>query len=176
MWRKFHSLPCRSVAPNSCMGGCRDISWIATKTKLSARKVQIKKDVNYESINMLKIRKYLEQNFKPTNGGRQSSACLLRTENPPWVLVSEAVSVLQNEWTVHLWGSGSGGSGLVTSLCWSKRNNKSRQAYNRRRRNKIPCIRSNYILIVNADTWVKNCKKLLSPGLYCKKKDGRAYI
>jgi hypothetical protein len=53
-----------------------------------------------------------------TKGGRQSSACLRRTEKPPWVLVSEAVSVLQNEWTVHLSGSGSGGSGLVTSLCW----------------------------------------------------------
>lgn len=52
-----------------------------------------------------------------TSGGRQSSACLRRTENPPWVLVSEAVSVLQNEWTVHLSGSGSGGSGLVISPC-----------------------------------------------------------
>lgn len=52
-----------------------------------------------------------------TSGGRQSSACLRRTEKPPWVLVSEAVSVLQNEWTVHLGGSGRGSSGLVTSLC-----------------------------------------------------------
>lgn len=40
-----------------------------------------------------------------TKGGRQSSACLRRTENPPCVLVSEAVSVLQNECTVHFSGS-----------------------------------------------------------------------
>lgn len=59
----------------------------------------------------------LIRTLKLTSGGRQSSACLRRTENPPWVLVSEAVSVLQNEWTVHLGGSGGGGSGLVTSLC-----------------------------------------------------------
>lgn len=52
-----------------------------------------------------------------TNGGKQSSACLLNTENPPWVLVSEAVRVLQNEWIVHFSGSGRGGSGLVTALC-----------------------------------------------------------
>lgn len=52
-----------------------------------------------------------------TSGGRQSSACLLRTENPPWVLVSDAVRVLQNEWTVHFSGSGRGESGLLTSLC-----------------------------------------------------------
>lgn len=31
-----------------------------------------------------------------TRGGKQSSAALRGTENPPWVLVSEAVSVLQN--------------------------------------------------------------------------------
>lgn len=53
-----------------------------------------------------------------TNGGKQSSACLLNTEKPPCVLVSEAVRVLQNEWTGHLWGSGRGGSGLEISLCW----------------------------------------------------------
>lgn len=52
-----------------------------------------------------------------TSGGRQSSACLRRTENPPCVLVSEAVSVLQNEWTVQRGVSGRGGSALVTSLC-----------------------------------------------------------
>lgn len=40
-----------------------------------------------------------------TKGGRQSSACLRSTENPPCVLVSEAVSVLQNECTVHFSGS-----------------------------------------------------------------------
>jgi hypothetical protein len=30
-----------------------------------------------------------------TSGGRHSSACLRRTENPPWVLVSEAVSLAE---------------------------------------------------------------------------------
>lgn len=40
-----------------------------------------------------------------TKAGRQSSACLRSTENPPCVLVSEAVSVLQNECTVHFSGS-----------------------------------------------------------------------
>jgi len=32
-----------------------------------------------------------------TNAGRHSVACFLRTENPPWVLVSEAVKTLQKE-------------------------------------------------------------------------------
>jgi len=32
-----------------------------------------------------------------TNAGRHSVACFLRTEKPPWVLVSEAVKTLQNE-------------------------------------------------------------------------------
>ena len=31
-----------------------------------------------------------------TKGGRQSSACFLSTENPPCVLVSEAVSIFVN--------------------------------------------------------------------------------
>ena len=31
-----------------------------------------------------------------TNGGRHSSACFLSTENPPWVLVSEAVRIFVN--------------------------------------------------------------------------------
>ena len=49
-----------------------------------------------------------------TNGGRQSSACFLRTENPPWVLVSEAVRIFMNiprciiagEETEDPWGDG----------------------------------------------------------------------
>lgn len=28
MWRKCHSFPCKSVATNSCHGGCWDISWM----------------------------------------------------------------------------------------------------------------------------------------------------
>lgn len=52
-----------------------------------------------------------------TRGGRHSSACLLRTENPPWVLVSEAVKVLQKEWTLHFSGSCGSGFGLVSSFC-----------------------------------------------------------
>jgi hypothetical protein len=69
-----------------------------------------------------------------TSGGRQSSACLRRTEKPPWVLVSEAVSVLQNEWTVHLGGSGRGSSGLVTSLCYTnKTENKTNMKWDKKR-------------------------------------------
>lgn len=63
---------------------------------------------------------YVQFCLELTNGGKHSSACLLSTENPPWVLVSEAVSVLQKEWIVHLSGSGRGGSGLVISPCCSK--------------------------------------------------------
>jgi hypothetical protein len=54
-----------------------------------------------------------------TSGGRHSEACLRRTENPPWVLVSEAVKTLQKEWTVGLGGSDGHGSGLVVSICYS---------------------------------------------------------
>lgn len=72
-----------------------------------------------------------------TNGGRQSSACLRRTEKPPWVLVSEAVRVLQNEWTVHLSGSGSGASGLEISLCWlMEANNKKEDVAREKRESK----------------------------------------
>lgn len=52
-----------------------------------------------------------------TNWGRHSVACFRRTENPPWVLVSEAVKILQNECTVCLGGSGGHISGLLGSLC-----------------------------------------------------------
>ena len=45
-----------------------------------------------------------------TRGGRHSSACRLSTENPPWVLVSDAVRVLQKEWTWNRGGGGGGGS------------------------------------------------------------------
>lgn len=55
-----------------------------------------------------------------TNGGRHSFACLRRTENPPCVLVSEAVKTLQNEWTVGLGGSSIGLSGLLGSLCYKQ--------------------------------------------------------
>jgi len=88
MCLKCHSLLCKSVATNSCHGGCWDIS----------------------------------------KGGRQSSACLRSTEKPPCVLVSEAVSVLQNECTVHFSGSWTGASGLVGSL-WSSSGNKVICAY-----------------------------------------------
>lgn len=37
-----------------------------------------------------------------TKGGKQSSAARRGTENPPWVLVSEAVRVLQNMWGVDV--------------------------------------------------------------------------
>ena len=54
-----------------------------------------------------------------TSGGRHSEACLRRTENPPWVLVSEAVKTLQKECTVGLGGSDELESGLVGSICYS---------------------------------------------------------
>lgn len=40
-----------------------------------------------------------------TRGGKQSSAALRGTENPPWVLVSDAVRVLQNMWEVDFEGT-----------------------------------------------------------------------
>lgn len=56
-----------------------------------------------------------------TSGGRHSVACRLRTENPPWVLVSEAVRILQNECTVGRTVSGCGWSRLTGSFCCSTR-------------------------------------------------------
>lgn len=44
-----------------------------------------------------------------TSGGRHSSAWRRSTEKPPCVLVSEAVNVLQNEWTRGLTGAGAAG-------------------------------------------------------------------
>jgi len=80
------------------------------ETKIT-REVQLKETKRKFTLGIMKGGKSL------TNGGRQSSACLRRTEKPPWVLVSEAVSVLQNEWILTLGDSVKGSSGLVTSLC-----------------------------------------------------------
>lgn len=41
-----------------------------------------------------------ELSVEVTRGGKQSSAALRGTEKPPWVLVSDAVSVLQNIWGI----------------------------------------------------------------------------
>lgn len=46
-----------------------------------------------------KRKEIISKDRKQTSGGRHSSACLLNTEKPPWVLVSEAVRVLQKECT-----------------------------------------------------------------------------
>ena len=54
-----------------------------------------------------------------TNAGRHSMACFLRTEKPPWVLVSEAVKTLLNEWTGALGGSAVHGSGFIGSSCYN---------------------------------------------------------
>lgn len=62
--------------------------------------------------------KQLPKSF--TSGGRHSVACFLRTENPPWVLVSDAVKTLQKEWTFGFGGSERHGSGLVGSTCYIK--------------------------------------------------------
>jgi hypothetical protein len=48
-----------------------------------------------------------------TRGGRHSFAWRRRTENPPWVLVSDGVRILQKECTTGLGDSGRGGSGNV---------------------------------------------------------------
>ena len=60
-------------------------------------------------------RKRVKKKQKPTSGGRHSSACRLNTENPPCVLVSDAVSVLQNECTWNL-GGGAGGPSFSTAF------------------------------------------------------------
>ena len=39
----------------------------------------------------------IDETSSLTKAGRHSVACFLRTEKPPWVLVSEAVKTLQNE-------------------------------------------------------------------------------
>ena len=53
-----------------------------------------------------------------TKAGKHSVACLRRTENPPWVLVSDAVRIFTNEWNICFVGSTRGGSRLVSSLCY----------------------------------------------------------
>lgn len=120
MWRKVHWIPCRSVATNSCEGGCCDISWNIKRWT---------KQRNYEITFWCSTKEVNKTNASSnlTSGGRQSSACLRRTEKPPWVLVSDAVRVLQKEWTLALGGSGRGESGPVTSDCWSKEEKKIRQ-------------------------------------------------
>lgn len=60
---------------------------------------------------------YHDNKGKITNGGKHSLACLRRTENPPCVLVSEAVKILQNEWTVCFGASSGHESGLLGSVC-----------------------------------------------------------
>lgn len=110
MWRKGHSLPCKSVATRSWQGGC----WVMSCEKKNNKKNSSSEKIPSPSKPKLCIREL-------TSGGRHSSACLRRTEKPPWVLVSEAVSVLQKEWALHLSTSGSWGSRLVTSLCWNEK-------------------------------------------------------
>ena len=43
------------------------------------------------------IKKLNQRDSSITKAGRHSVACFLRTEKPPWVLVSEAVKTLQKE-------------------------------------------------------------------------------
>lgn len=50
-----------------------------------------------------------------TSGGRHSSACRRSTENPPCVLVSEAVSVLQKEWMISCSLVAGGATGTTAS-------------------------------------------------------------
>lgn len=60
---------------------------------------------------------YQERIRSTTNWGKHSVACFRSTENPPWVLVSDAVNILQKDWTVRFGWSGGHGSGLVGSFC-----------------------------------------------------------
>lgn len=92
---KRHSFPCKSLATNSCVGGCRDISCYRCKLKTISQSIYPKNGQRTHN-NWILL----------NSGGRHSSACRLKTENPPWVLVSDAVSVLQKECT---WNRGGGG-------------------------------------------------------------------
>lgn len=73
-------------------------------------------DLTYH-LNNRKYQTAREGEMELTSGGRHSVACLRRTENPPWVLVSEAVRILLKDRTVGLGGSGRVESRLVGSLC-----------------------------------------------------------
>lgn len=90
---KRHSFPWRSLAINSWVGGCRDISYNVQQCASRNIKQNSKSNFNNSSSMAMRVRCLF------TKGGRHSSACRLSTENPPCVLVSEAVNVLQNEWT-----------------------------------------------------------------------------
>lgn len=106
----FHSNPWRSLATNSCVG----VAWVISYQNINSKQHMCKA-----------FNQPLELQYEPskhkirviTNWGRHSVACFRRTENPPWVLVSEAVKILQNECTVCLGGSGGHISGLLGSLC-----------------------------------------------------------
>ena len=120
MCRKRHSTPCKSFATSSCVGGFLPMSW-SREQNISRESAYI--SPHLETRHIAKERSdhvNLEKEIKnPTNGGRHSSAWRLKTENPPWVLVSEAVSVLQKEWA---WGLGCGGGrgsfSIAFSSCW----------------------------------------------------------
>ena len=60
----------------------------------------------------------MENKKKLTNGGRHSSACRFNTENPPCVLVSDAVSILQKECTRGRAGGGGKSSSTKSTSCW----------------------------------------------------------
>jgi hypothetical protein len=110
MWRKCHSFAWRSLATSSCHGGFWVISYMTVPCTTNVEYCKI--------INMI-LCKWVcyRMIFMLTSAGKHSSACLLRTENPPWVLVSEAVKVLQKEWALHFSGSCGSGSALVGSVC-----------------------------------------------------------
>lgn len=71
---------------------------------------QAQMDQNQVKTEERKMEPYINGRQTQTSGGRHSSACRRSTENPPWVLVSEAVRVLQKECTWNRGGSGMGGS------------------------------------------------------------------
>lgn len=83
-----------------------------------------KENQNYKHRNLtaektrVQPQNHIAKSTKLTSGGRQSLACLRRTEKPPWVLVSEAVNILQNERTAGLGASCWIGSGLLSSFCY----------------------------------------------------------
>lgn len=80
MWRKVHTLSCKSLAFISWAGGCIEKSY---RFKWWAKHLQsIKLACTYWGSTL-------------TRGGKIFSAALRGTEKPPWVLVSLAVNVLQ---------------------------------------------------------------------------------
>ena len=95
------SIQCRAnpwqQAPATAAAGCNPARFPIRR--ISSAKQTPKKKIN----SLLQKRKlfFFFLQYTPTSGGKQSSAARRGTEKPPCVLVSEAVSVLQNMWGIR---------------------------------------------------------------------------